>query len=57
MISNHYTMAHQLVKDGSINVGLVVRWGWGGPSAFLGLVRAEVSKDGPVGILQGQGRL
>lgn len=46
MISNHYTEAHQLVKDGSINVGLVVQGGWGDLVLVLGLSVLRFSKMG-----------
>ena len=46
MILNHYTKAHQLVKDGSINVGLVVQGGWGDLVHVLGLSVLRFSKMG-----------
>ena len=55
MISNHYTEAHQLVKDGSINVGLVVRWGWRDLVHFLGLFVLKFRKMGQLEFFKDKG--
>lgn len=46
IILNHYFEAHRLVKDGSINVGLVVQWGLGDLVHVLGLSVLKISKIG-----------